>query len=257
LRRIIIAVTTIAALVAAAGAYAATALNTYPNSSLTFHSGNPGTPAKPSPASFEELFHVQNATPGLNAAPAIDIKLKMYGLRLDWKDFPTCSPAKVLASYGAGCPPKSLVATGPITAALGSPTLTGPTSPCDPLLKAWNAGGGRVVEFLLITATHPCSGVTPPGANPYVVTFKQAGNYLVQDAPLPPDVSTQAAGLPLYSSITQNDLIWGATRRVKGKTVSYLSSIGCMHGKRPYSMTFTATNGTTPETTVINGNGAC
>jgi hypothetical protein len=257
LRRIIIAATLLAALVTASGAYASTMLNTY-TGSLTFHSSKPGTPAKPSPASFVELFSAMNATAGLDAAPLIDIKLKMYGMRLDWRDFPTCSLAQVTAHYGATCPAKSLVSSGPIQAILGPPSLTMQnTIACNPLLDVWNAGGGKVIELTTISPTHLCGGLQTGAAAPYVVTFSQSGNWLSQDAPLPPDVSTNAGNLGLYSSIIQNDLNWGATRRVHGKTVSYLSSIGCMHGKRPYSMTFTATNGATPQTTVINGNGAC
>jgi hypothetical protein len=258
LRRIILAATTIVVLVAAAGAYAATALNTY-TGSLTFHSSKPGTPAKPSPASFEELFHVANVNAALNAAPVTDIKLKMYGLRIDFKDFPTCSLAKVTATNGAGCPAKSLVVSGPINALLGSPSLTGAGLNCNPLLNGWNAGGGKVVEFLMISAAHSCSGLQTGAAAPYVVTFRKSGNYLLQDAPLPPDVSTNAGNLGDYSSILTNDLMWlKVTRKVKGKTVAFLSSTGCMHGTRPYSMTFTATNGTAVETKAIGPtNGSC
>jgi hypothetical protein len=244
-------------LVTAAGAYAATMLNTY-TGSLTFHSSKPGTPAKPSPASFRELFSATNVSAGLDAAPLIDIKLKMYGMRVDWKDFPTCSLAQVTAHYGATCPAKSLVSSGPITAILGPPNLAPQnTINCNPLLEVWNAGGGKVVELTTISPSLTCGGLQTGAAAPYVVTFSQSGNWLLQDAPLPADVSTNAGNLGLYSSITQNDLTWGATRRVKGKTVSFLSSIGCMHGKRPYSMRFTATNGSVTETKSISSTGTC
>jgi hypothetical protein len=91
-----------------------------------------------------------------------------------------------------------------------------------------------------------------------VVTFKQAGKYLTQDAPLPPDVSTNAGNLGDYSSIMTNDLTWlKVTTKVKGKTVSFLSSTGCLKGKRPYTMTFTATNGTSSSTDTVGGTGGC
>jgi hypothetical protein len=200
-------------------------------------------------------------TTGLDAAPVTDIKLKMYGLHVDFKDFPTCSLAFVTAHLGAGCPAKSLVASGPISALLGPMNLMGNatnTTPCNPLLNAWNAGGGKVVEFLMIETGHLCGGVPTGAAAPYVVTFRQMGKWLLQDAPLPPDVSTKAANLPFYSSILTNDLTWvKLTRKVSGKPVSFLSSVGCLKGKRPYTMTFTATNGAATETTSIAGNGAC
>jgi hypothetical protein len=257
-----IATTAVLALLLAAVAAAQTSptINTY-TGSLTFKSSKPGTPSKPSPASFVELFHVANVTAGLDAAPVTDIKLKMYGLRVDFKDFPTCSLAFVTAHLGVGCPSKSLVASGPVTALLGPTNLMGNASntiSCNPLLNAWNAGGGKVVEFLLITATHLCPGLQTGSAAPYEVTFKQAGNWLLQDAPLPPDVSTQAGNLPLYSSILTDNLTWlKVTTKVKGKPVAFLSSIGCMKGKRPYSMAFTATKGGAPETFQLSRTGTC
>lgn len=266
MRRIIIATAAVFALVAAGAAYAQSTptLNTY-TGSLTFKSSGAGTPAKPVPASWVELFHTQNVNTALDAAPVTDIKLKMYGLKIDWKAFPTCTLAQVTASLGAKCPAKSLVASGPITALLGPTNLQGITTGqgantivCTPLLDIWNAGGGKVVELPVVTTAHPCGGLETGSAAPYVVTFSQQGNYLLQDAPLPPDVSTDAGGLGLYNSLTTNDLNWSKmTAKVKGKSVAYFSSIGCLKGKRPYTMTFTATNGTTQETESLSGNGTC
>jgi len=267
LRRTIIAATALVVLAAAAAAYAATPVNNY-TGSLTFSSKSAGTPAKPSPAGFVELFSASNGTSGLAAAPITDIKLKMYGLKVDTSktDFPTCSLAVISKNYGATCPAKSLVAEGPVTATLG-PTNLMPVFPpaaganailCHTLLKVWNEGGGKVVELTTIDATHICGGLKTGAAAPYVVTFTNAGKYLLQNAPLPPDVSTNAGYLGLYSSITLNDLNWfKLTAKVKGKTVAFLSSVGCSKGKRPYSMTFTAANGTTTQTSSLSGNGKC
>jgi hypothetical protein len=261
LRRTTIAITAVVALLAAAVATAQTPpINTY-TGSLTFKAGKSGTPAKPIPAGFVELFSASNATTTLDAAPLIDIKLKMYGLRVDSKDFPTCSLAQVTASLGAGCPKGSLVASGPIIAKLGPTNLMGNPSNtinCTPILDVWNAGANKVVELPVIDANHQCGGLQTGAAAPYVVTFTQAGKYLLQDAPLPPDVSTNAGNLGLYNSLTQNDLTWmKLTRKVKGKTVSFLSSVGCLKGKRPYTITFTATNGTATQVSALNAKGAC
>ncbi len=269
MRRTIIAAVALVVLAAAAAAYAATPLNTYKPSSLTFSSKSAGTPAKPVPAGFVELFGANNGTAGLAAAPITDIKLKMYGLKVDTSktDFPTCSYALISKNYGATCPAKSLVAEGPVTAVLG-PTNLMPIYPpatganailCHTLLKVWNAGGGKVTELTTIDAAHgTCGGLQTGAAAPYPVTFKNDGNYLLQNAPLPADVSTDAGNLGLYSSITLNDLTWfKLTAKVKGKTVAFLSSVGCDKGKRPYSMTYTATNGTTPQTSTVSGTGKC
>jgi len=261
LRRITIAITTVALLALAAGAYAATGVNTY-TGSLSFTSSKPGTPAAPVPAGFHEVFSAHNTTSSLDAAPLVDIKLKMYGLRIDSKDFPTCPLAKVQATLGAGCPKGSLVGSGPITAILGPTNLMGTpanTINCTPLLDIWNAGHNQVIEFPVISAGHQCGGLQTGAAAPYVVTFRQSGKYLLQDAPLPPDVSTNAGNLGLYNSLTLNDLTWSKlTRKVKGKTVSYLSSIGCQKHKRPYSMTFTATpDGVSTQTVTLSAKAKC
>ncbi len=49
-----------------------------------------------------------------------------------------------------------------------------------------------------------------------------------------------------YGSLIKENLNWfKVTTKVKGKTVGNNESIGCLHGKRPWSITFTATtNGT-------------
>lgn len=258
MRRIIIATTAAAVLVAATAAYAQTTLNTY-TGSLTFSSSSAGTPAKPVPASFKELFQVTSST-AANAAPVTDIKLKMYGLKIDSSAFPTCSLSKVSASNGQGCPKKSLIGSGPIKAYLYNPNPTegSATITCTPTLDIWNAGHDQVVEFPIV-AQGQCGPFTTGAAAPYLVTFKQQGNYLLQDAPLPPDVSTNAGNAGLYNALASNDLTWAkATAKVKGKTVAFLSSIGCDKGKRPYTMTFTATNGTVTQTAPpITGSGKC
>ena len=59
------------------------------------------------PAGFVELFGANNGTAGLAAAPITDIKLKMYGLKVDTSktDFPTCSYAQISAkNYGRPAP---------------------------------------------------------------------------------------------------------------------------------------------------------
>ena len=67
--------------------------------------------------------------------------------------------------------------------------------------------------------------------------------------PLPPDVSTKVANQPnFYGSLIKETLNWfKVTTKVQGKTVGNNVSVGCLHGKRPWSVTFTATtNGQQP-----------
>ncbi len=261
MRRIIIATAALAVLVAAGVATATTTLNfnSY-GGSLTVAPSAAGSAAKPSPAGFTEALAAASAQPGLNAAPLVDIKLTLYGLKLDSKDFPTCSVASIVAAQtDTGCPKGSLVASGSIVAAVGPTSLTGPTIPCDPLLHVYNAGGGELTFFFVISGAHQCAGQVTGAAAPYPGTLVPGrGGTLIQNTPLPPDTSTDAANINLYASLTAEHLVWSkATKKVHGKTVSFLSSVGCKAGKRPWSISYTATNGTSDQTDVVKGSQSC
>ena len=94
---------------------------------------------------------------------------------------------------------------------------------------------------------------------PYGATIKAGpGNTLVQDTPLPADASTDAANLHLYGSLIYEHLAWSKlTTKVNGKTVSFLSSVGCKAGARPWSISYTATDGTSKQTAVVSGSQKC
>jgi hypothetical protein len=48
------------------------------------------------------------------------------------------------------------------------------------------------------------------------------------------------------------------TTKVKGKTVGATASVGCLKGKRPYTITFTATtNGSNRITQSVKGSAPC
>ncbi|MEA2157971.1 MAG: hypothetical protein QOD66_351, partial [Solirubrobacteraceae bacterium] len=47
------------------------------------------------------------------------------------------------------------------------------------------------------------------------------------------------------------------TTKVKGKTVGDQASVACLKGRRPWSVTFTATNGGTKETSTVKGSSKC
>ena len=107
-------------LVAAASAYAR-AINTY-TATFALLGGKGGTANKPAPLSFKQNINA-TGTNGNRTATLLDIKTKVYGMVADGKDFPTCTLGKIAAAKSdTACPKGALVATGAITAMLGSAT---------------------------------------------------------------------------------------------------------------------------------------
>jgi hypothetical protein len=242
-RRIIIMATAIAAMAGAAVAYAQTTSNTY-TASFSFNQSGSGTAKKPVPLGFSESLTAANATSGMRAAPLTDIKVTLTGLKANPKPFPTCSAAKIIAAKSdTVCPKGALVATGGITAALGDNTLTGAGTPCQPILDVWNAGGGKLNFFFVISGAHQCGGLQTGSTAPFTGTLVQHGNTLVQDTPLPPDVSTDAGNIGAYGSLTLEKLTWKKlTAKVGGQTVPFLESTGCTGGSHSVTVAFTATD---------------
>ncbi len=258
LRRFIIIGMALAMLVGASVAYAAS-LNTY-TAKLTF-SGK-GSKAKPAPLTFTENLAAANATAGSRAAPLIDIKTTIYGAVANPKGFPTCSDKVILQKapklFNLNCNPKSEVATGQVHSLLGGPILTQAGGPCNPGLVVYNGGGGKLWYFFTAAGT-ACGGLHTGDTDPYPGTMKKSGPNLVLDVPLPSFVSTAVAGHQgLYGSlINQVVKFKKLTHKVKGKTVAFMTSVGCKGNKRPYSVSFTATTATQKETKVVKGSAPC
>jgi hypothetical protein len=248
LRRIIILGTTLAALIAASVAVAAT-LNSY-TAVLKFSPTKAGTKSTPVPVGFSETYTAKNNTPGQRAAPLVDIKTTVYGLVSNAKKFPTCDGNQISAmKTDSFCPPKALVATGPVNAVLGDPTLTGPGTPCNPFLHVWNGGKGKLWFFFTTGGKYQCAGIHTGDTNAYPGFIKQVGKNQVTDVPLPPFVSTKVAGVPnFYGSLLREVLTYK-----KG----FQSSVGCKSGKRPYSVSFTAVSPAGTETKVVKGSAKC
>lgn len=264
MRRNVIAITAVfaIAMVVTGAAYAAATLNNY--TAKIVSSGGAGTPAKPVPFGFTEKLSATNATPGMRAGVLKDITLKAAGLKTNYKDFKTvCTAAQIAQMQNdAACPKGALVASGSIHSVLGDKTLAENSTDvaCDPILHVWNGGGGKLVFFFVITPTHPCAGLATGAAAPYVATIKQKGNEIVQDTPLPPDVSTNAGNVGLYGSLTTETLKWNKlTTTVNGKSVPFIESIGCKGGTRPYTATFKAIgpNGVPSVTNTVTGSAKC
>jgi hypothetical protein len=262
LRRILVIATT-ALVVLAAAASASAALNTY-GAKFSFTTKQAGTPAKPVPIGFTQDLSATAGTPGNRASVLLDIKTTVYGLKADQKDFPTCSLSKIAAAKtDTGCPKGALAASGFITAAVGSASdFTAAGSACDPLLHAWNSGPGKLTFFFVdAPPAHLClGGALKTGAvGPYPATVKQQGKNIVIDTPVPSYVSFPLPGLA--GSLETEHLKWlKSTRKVNGKTVALISSVGCSGSKRPGAVAFTATlptAGPAKETQSVSSKSPC
>ncbi len=257
MRRIIILGTALTVLVGASIAAAAT-LNTY-TAGFGFKPTKAGTKAKPVPVGFTEALTAANDTAANRAAPLVDIKTSIYGMSSNAKYFPTCNGTLISARKTDNfCPKKALVATGPVTSKVGDTTLNGPGSPCDPFLHVWNGGKGKLWFFFTTGGPYQCFGLKTGATAAYVGNVKEQGKYMVTNVPLPPDVSTNVAGIGLYGSLIKEVLTFkNLTTKVHGKTVGINSSFACKGSKRPYSVSFTATSSAGSETKVVTGNAKC
>jgi hypothetical protein len=242
-RRILIAAIALAALVAAGAAYAATTANTY-TARFSFNEKGAGTAKNPVAVGFSQTLTAANAVTGSRAAPLINIQVTLPGLKANPKYFATCSAAKILAAKNdTVCPKAAEVATGTVTAELGDNTLAGAGTPCTPILDVWNGGGGKLNFFFVVQGTHQCGGLQTGSTAPYTGTLVQHGNNLIQNTPLPPDVSTNAGNIGAYGSLTLESLKWfKLTKKVHGKTIPFLESTGCAGGSRAVKVAFTATD---------------
>lgn len=247
MRRIVLIATALGVLAAAGVAYAA--INTY-TATLGFSTKKPGSPAKPVPVSYNQDIKA-SGTGGNRTAVLLDIKTTIYGLKVDGKDFPTCTEAQISAAHtDAGCPKGAQVATGYITASIGSSkNFAAAGAACSPVLDVWNGGQGKLTFFFVDTPTHQClQGALKTGSvAPYPATYKTVGKNLVVDVPIPSYVSFPLPGVA--GSLETEHLLWKtSTTKVKGKTVASMASIGCQGTKRPYTMTFKANLPTTSTT---------
>jgi hypothetical protein len=267
LRRIVIAVTALVVLGTASAVYAATSnpINTY-TAPMKFTPGKAGSKKKPSPTGFTQDITAMG-TNGNRTAVTLDFLTKIYGLKVDGKDFPTCSLKKIATDKSdSGCPKGAKVASGFITAALGSYKNFAATAPgvqaCDPKLDVWNGGQGKLTFFFVTDSTHVCLGgaLTTGGTPPYPATYKNQGGFLVTNVPIPAAINFPLGPGVLAGSLESEHLVWAKrTKKVKGKTVASVASVACKGGKRPYSTKITANLPSTHETqtTTVSGSAKC
>lgn len=263
MRRLVVIATALAVLAGAVSAYAATGgFNTY-TAKITFAPNKAGSGKAPAAIGFTEQY-VAGGTSGNRTAPLTDITTKLYGVTSNAKSFPTCTQAQIAnAKSDAGCPKGALVATGSITAIVGPINNQAEGAPgsasCDPLLHAWNGGGGKLVFFFVDQLPdHGCyNGVITTGTvGPFVGSVKIVGKTLIQDTPIPTTVSFPVAGLE--GSLTSETLHYlKLTKKVNGKTVAFNQSVACNKGKRPYSVTFSAELNGQSESGAASGTQKC
>ncbi len=266
MRRKIIILTALCMLaVGATAAYGATAANNYSGTSQSFSKGA-GSSKKPVGISYKQTLNAKNNDPSKAAAVLVNIKVKIYGLKSNAKQFPTCSAAKmVIKKSDKFCPKASKFATGHVNSLLGNPTLSlaqGPNgrTPCNPDLDVFNAGHNKLWFFFTTKSAIQCAGLTTGATAPYPGTVSQQGKFQVTNIPLPADISTQVAHQTnFWASLIHETLNWSKVSiKVEGKTQFNTVSVGCQKGKRPWSITYTATtNGHDRQTSTVNGSAKC
>lgn len=256
MKRIIIIGTAVALLGAAATALAAAQFNTY-TTQLNLSSSKAGSSKKPVPISMHQVLTAQG-TNGNRAAPLIDLKSTLYGVKFDPKAVKaTCSFATVensaSDSFCLRSKKAALVATANVHALLGpakdpsanaTDPMTGKSAitACNPGLRVWNSGGGKLTFFFWNTTTpgsvHYCGGVATGQTPPYKGTIKNSGKDLVIDVPLPPYVSTNVLKSATWGSLIREDITW---KKITNGSHALFASVGCKGGKRPWSQLFKAT----------------
>jgi len=258
LRRIVVIAVAFTALIGATAAYAV--INTY-QAPIKFSTKKPGTAKKPVPINYTQDIKASGPA-GNRTGVLLDIKTKIYGLKVDGKDFPTCTQQTITAAHNdTGCAKKAEAASGYITAILGPSNNFASSAPgqtqCDPALDVWNGGQGKLVFFFVTKPGHVCGGLQTGSTPPYPATYKQVGKSVVVDVPIPKDVDYPVAGL--VGSLETEHLLWkSSTAKVHGKTVHSVVSTGCKGKKRPYSVTFKAAlPGRPNETKTVSNSAPC
>jgi hypothetical protein len=234
LRKAVIA-TLVAVLALATAASAAT--GGADTGSLGFTSKKAGSSKKPHPVGFTLKIDT-TATGSTPPQVTREVKLKVYGMKVDGKHFPTCSLNKIAAAHNDNvCPKGAMIASGAIQATLVGPNGSNPAA-CDPALHVWNSGPGKQTYLFTTDASHVClggalkTGSTPP----YAGTYSTHGNTFTSDVKIPNAINYPVTGLTglLYHEHLK---FTSQTKRSKGKKYISQAVTGCKKGKRPWTIT--------------------
>jgi len=259
LRRIIIAGAALVVLGGAGVAFAATNFNNYKGSKLAITAAK-GTKKHPVPLGMIETLHA-GAPAGDRAAPLTNIKVKIYGVKLDVGKLPVCSDSKIeqkKTSPTGNCPKGSQIGTCRVNALLGpstSPSMAGSTA-CNPYLNVFNGGPTKQIFYFWTKSASDCGGLTTGSTAPWDGKISYGGGFATINVKLPPDISTKVANQPgLYGSLIKE--VVNFAKKSAGKV--YMAGIGCKGNKRPWSITFTASDYNTgaSETQTVSGSAKC
>jgi hypothetical protein len=238
------------------GAAAAYAASPGPFTGKLTFKGKAGSAKKPSPNAWTMVLKTTDpANSGQRPPIETDVKVKIYGLKVDGKDFPTCSLAKIAAAHNDNvCPKGSEIGSGFIRSQLGAATdFTQSGADCDPALHVWNGGQGKETFFFVTDASHVClGGALKTGATaPYPGTYKQVGKFFESDTKIPKYIDFPVPGL--VGSLQFESLTFSTqSKKVHGKSLISQESVGCLKGKRPYSMTTTTHGGSEGNKNVVS-----
>ena len=244
-----------AAAVSVAVAVAATGAE-HLHGGLLFKPNKAGSKHKPVPVGFTETLTAANNTPGLRAAPLTDIKTSIYGLVSNAKRLPHLQRGQDdAAQSGQLCPKGALVATGPVNSKVGDTTLNGQGSPCNPFLHVWNGGHGTLWFFFTTGDTH--RALRPEDRRDGRVSPATSRSTASTWSPTCRCRRTSRrtfANIGLYGSLIKEVLTFKNLKtKVHHKTVGINSSIGCLKGKRPMTVRYTATTPSGPQSATVNG----
>ena len=169
MRRIVIAGTALVVLGVSATAAAASTYNNYSGSQLSISAGNKA------PLSMVEKLQA-SAPSGSRAAPLTNIKLTIYGVKLDVGKLPVCSDSQILSNKTrplGGCSKASLIGSGPVHAILGPATdSSSGGTPCNPYLNVFNGGPNKQVFYFYTKSANDCGGLTTGATAPFDGTIE-------------------------------------------------------------------------------------
>ena len=258
MRKAIIA-TMVAVCAIAAGTAAAASVGA-DTGNVAFSSNKAGSSKHPHAVGY--TLTIDTAATG-GALPQVtrEVKLRIYGMKVDGKHFPTCSFNKILnAKNDNVCPKKAEVGSGSIVATLQGPPGTPPT-PCTPFLDVWNSGQGQLTYFFRVAGSHQCGGLQTGSTPPYKGTYKTQGGFFSSDVKIPDKINypvTNLTGLLFHEHL----FFTSQSKKQKGKEYISQAVTGCKNGKRPWALTvLTAPFGSTPSTpsqiSVTTGSSSC
>ncbi len=257
MRKVIIA--TVVALFALTAVASAAGPNA-DSGSVTYSSNKAGTKKKPHAISY--VLKINTTATGTTLPQVTrEVKLKIYGMKVDGKHFTTCSFNTIgTAKNDNVCPKKALVGSGSIVATLQGAPGSAPL-PCTPYLDVWNSGQGKLTYFFRIGGSHQCGGLQTGSTPPYAGTYKEQGGFFSSDVKIPPQINYPTQGLTgLLFSESLN--FTSQTAKVKGKKYISQAVTGCKKGKRPWqlqviSAPLSAGQTGPGQTSTVNGSSSC